>query len=390
MSVYFQMGHHSENLIGEQDLDEYKGIILSPINRSPDELTNDIGKFCDLGDYHIIFDPQLYFPHSERGKLNDHPYFPSDFETADLNDLSWWKKLTDKLSDYALKLCFSTIASPVFQPKVWRSDYYRLCADISNVLSSNLESDSFNVYTTVMADISELADLNKIMEIASIVSDTESDGYYIVFRSDMEPRRELSDESELFGMMSLVNELKQSGRPVLVSNCSSDMILYKVAGAADCATGKFFNLRRFTKSRYEEPKEGGGQLPYWFEHSLFTFLREADLLRLLNRGFEHLIAANHSTNYWSDKIIAHLSEKPKEAWLALSWRQYLSWFGKTEAELSQGDCAGIVKSWLKEADSNWADLEDDDLLFDERRNNGGWIRPWHQALVRFTKSLKNG
>ena len=50
---------------------------------------------------------------------------------------------------------------------------------------------------------------------------------------------------------------------------------------------------------------------------------------------------------------------------------------------------GSSKNWLKDADSNWADLEDDDLLFDERRNDGSWIRPWHQALVCFNKSMKN-
>jgi len=149
---------------------------------------------------------------------------------------------------------------------------------------------------------------------------------------------------------------------------SSDMVLYKAAGATDCATGKFFNLRRFTKSRYEEPQEGGGQLPYWFEHSLFAFLREADLLRLLNRGYSSLIGCGHSTNHWSKTIMSQFKNNPNKPWLAYSWRHYLSWFGKTESELDVDDSANIVKRWLKTADSNWADLEDDDLLFDERRN----------------------
>lgn len=388
MAAYFQMGHHSENLVGEQDLDEYKGIVLSPINRYPGELADDVGNFCDFGDYHIVLDSQLYYPKTERGKLNDHPYFPSDFETADLANLSWWKNLIDKLSNYASKLCISTVASPVFQPVVWRDDYYKLCADISNILSKNLSSESISVYTTVMTDVDELSDKKKRMEIASILSDTESEGYYIVFRSEVEPRRELSNDSTLLGMMSLIYELKQTGRPVLVSNCSSDMILFKAAGATDCATGKFFNLRRFTKSRYDEPKEGGGQLPYWFEQGLFAFLREADLLRLLKRGFEDLVGTLYSDNFWSNQILTHLKEKRGKAWLALSWRQYLSWFGKAEEVLTGSDCAEIVKGWLKDADSNWGDLEEDDLFFDERQNDGSWIRPWRQALIGFNKSLK--
>lgn len=54
--------------------------------------------------------------------------------------------------------------------------------------------------------------------------------------------------------------------------------------ATSCATGKFFNLRRFTKSRFEEPAGGGGQLPYWVEESLFAYLRETDVLRVRDEG----------------------------------------------------------------------------------------------------------
>ena len=35
MTAYLQMGHNTENLIGEEDLEEFEGIILSPVNREP-------------------------------------------------------------------------------------------------------------------------------------------------------------------------------------------------------------------------------------------------------------------------------------------------------------------------------------------------------------------
>jgi hypothetical protein len=56
------------------------------------------------------------------------------------------------------------------------------------------------------------------------------------------------------------------------------MILWKAAGATNCATGKFFNLRRFTISRFEEPdSSGGGQLGYWFEKALLGIPSEFGL-----------------------------------------------------------------------------------------------------------------
>ena len=44
MACYFQMGHDTENLVGEEDLDLYAGIILSPVNRNPRELAANISK----------------------------------------------------------------------------------------------------------------------------------------------------------------------------------------------------------------------------------------------------------------------------------------------------------------------------------------------------------
>ena len=34
----------------------------------------------------------------------------------------------------------------------------------------------------------------------------------------------------------------------------------------------------------DEPSQGGGQLPYWYEESLVAFLRESDVPRLQRRG----------------------------------------------------------------------------------------------------------
>ena len=59
--------------------------------------------------------------------------------------------------------------------------------------------------------------------------------------------------------MVLIAALKQAGVQILVSHCSSDMILAKAVGANHAATGKFFNLRRFTKGRFKEPGEKGGE-----------------------------------------------------------------------------------------------------------------------------------
>ena len=135
-----------------------------------------------------------------------------------------------------------------------------------------------------MCGLSYLSQPDKADEIASIISQTKAESIYLIFISNIVPRRELNNTEEIKGAMRLIAALENAGLSVIVGFSSTDLILWKVAGATACATGKFFNLRRFTSSRFEEPSEGGGQLPYWFEESLLAFLRESDVLRVRKAG----------------------------------------------------------------------------------------------------------
>ena len=384
MPAYLQMGNDTENLVGEKDLEGFEGIVLSPVNREPLEIRSDIVDFRRKGFFDIVLDPQLYLPHSERGCLQSHAYFPSDLDTADIQSDAWWTKVVADLVECAKQYRVDAIASPVVLPKVWSDDYFGRCRDTASALKEGLTGSALRTLTTVMVSLEQLTAPEARLRIASILSDAAADGYYLVIVSETPPRSELSDDTELLGLMLLIAELESSGREVLVSHCSSDMILFKAAGASHCASGKFFNLRRFTKSRYEEPSKGGKQLAYSFQHSLMAFLRESDVLRLQNEGRGKLIGSLASNNYWSEQIAEQWREDPTKPWLGLSWRQYLSWFWQTENLVSQAD-SKLVGDWLREAEQNWLDLEDQNILFAEPRNDGKWIRPWRLALNDFLK-----
>jgi len=178
--------------------------------------------------------------------------------------------------------------------------------------------------------------------------------------------------------MHLISSLEKSGLPLIVGFSSTDLILWKAAGATACATGKFFNLRRFTSSRFEEPSAGGGQLPYWFEESLLAFLRESDLLRVRKVGM--LSKASHENPY-SKRIIKQFDSNPGQAWLGLSWRQYLYAFSDIEKRIREGEFN--VNDVLKNAEKSWLMLEEKGILMEEMRNNGEWVRIWHRAINEF-------
>lgn len=385
MSSYMQMGSQTKNLVGEKDLDAFSGIVLSPLNYSPEDTRQQV---CDFrrNSYDIILDPQLYYPDSERGQLSCYSYFPSDLNTADLSSAFWWSSTVSKLASYAMELGPDAVASPVIRPKRWNLDFFAQYARIAGELKQKLPKQNMRVLATVLVNLMDLVEDDFVMKVASIVAQYRVDGYYLVFVSDTQLRRELDNPDEIAGAMRLVYELENTGFPVTVAFSSSDMLLWKAAGASHCGTGKHFCLRRFTSSRYEEPPFGHGQLPYWFEHSLLSFLREADVWRLLKEGKGPLVNQGPSSNYWSATIQAQWSNDPGKAWVGVGWRQYLSWFSKAE-QLITGSDAELVKQWLKVAEANWQSLSADEFIMEEPENDGHWIRHWRIALRQFQRSL---
>lgn len=385
MSAYLQMGHDSENLVGQGQLD-FAGVILSPVNRSESELAANLPKFRSAGNFDIVFDPQLYCPQIERGKLPEHSYFPSDFETADLSSQDWYRGIVRKLVAEGVSLGVDAICSPAILPKKASADYYARSRDIYLMLEQESRDSSIRPIMTICVALRDLADPNDSLRIASNITACNPAECYIVIEAETEPRRELYEEMNLFSLMVLVAALEKADCKAIVSHCSSDMILMKAAGASHCASGKFFNLRRFTRSRFDDPKDKGGKLlAYWFEQNLIGFLREADIARLRREGLSAFIGGGASNNFFGNQIMQQFINDPGEAWVALSWRQYLSWFIQTEAALSGTDSIGTVSSWLRDAEQRWEQIEQNEILLDENRNNGQWIRPWRQALSQFRR-----
>ena len=141
---------------------------------------------------------------------------------------------------------------------------------------------------------------------------------------------------------------------------------------------EFFNLRRFTITRWLEPAGGGGQIPYWFEESLMAFLRQSDLLRVQQR---QLLSSSSKANAFGEQILSAIPSKM--AWLGLGWRQFLYWFGDAEYRLENG--LASAEDLLSQADANWGTIEESRprIFMEERANDGAWVRQWRRALEEF-------
>jgi hypothetical protein len=377
MGVFHQMGHDSENLVRE--VGGYEGVVLSPLNSTEDRVRGLIAGHANSG-LEFVFDPQMYFPRTEREKLRAWPYFPNDVDTADLGDITWWSSLNKQLVKTCRGLGATTVCSPTIVPHAFQLDYYSLSIEIAADLAR--AASDLEVLQTLVVPIAEIASFQKVMEIASIASATKSNRIYIIFLVNQEPRREIAESQWLTGALRLITELKNAGMSTLVGCCGPEAILYTAAGATSCATGKFFNLRRFTPGRFDEPSRGGGQLAYWFEESFLAYLREPDLVRVRRLG---LLSEASESNPFGKAILAQLDKEPGKAWLGTSWRHYIYWFADVDQRLRNGEVK--TEDLLMTAERSWEIAEDKGLLMEEQRNDGRWVRPWRIALRSYSRDF---
>ncbi len=378
MGVLLQMGHQSDGLLSEPDLSEYTGTILNPLNYTREQMATIIQPLSNRGGFTTYFDPQLYYPRTQREALRQWSYFPDDVDTADFASDAWWRGIVDAIVDDCEQIGVDFICSPVVVPRAFTDPYYSRMVEVHELLNAAVEDTPISAVQTALVSLADLSTPGRALAIASILSRASTEQVYLIFHSDQEPRRELREVDELKGAMRLISALEEADLHVLVGFSSSDVVLWKAAGASHCATGKFFNLRRFTPGRFDDPTGGGGQLAYWFEENLLAFLRETDVLRIQGRGD---LGAVSRKNPFGRQILQQLAGSPGTPWVALSWRQYLYWFADIERRISRGEVD--PRSLLRVAERKWLSLDDDDILMEEARNDGSWLRPWRRALVEY-------
>lgn len=377
MTAIHQLGFQSYNLMRTPELSKFSGAIISPVNSPFEEVINQTHDRTNLPeDFTFIFDPQLYSPRNARDMLKNWDYFPNDLDTSDLSDINWWKSLNEKLLDVINRLDIHSLCTPIIIPSNFSEDYYDLTIEVGEELRK-ISQDNLDIYQTVIINIHSIDNEINLLTIASIITKTRCKKIYLLFYAPSVnlSRRELSDESELLNSMKLIQLLKENNLSVTVGYTSSEFLLWKFAGADNCCTGKFLNLRRFEPSRYQIPEEnGGGIVPYLFVRSLLGYFRGADLVRVQEKG---LISQKTIENPFFTEIYEKLFTPAP--WLALSWKHYLFEFQELEAEINNKQ--EIVIDLLREADNNWGFIESQSIILDERLNNGSWIRPWLRSIL---------
>ena len=358
-------------MVVESELHRFVGAILSPVNYGPQETNEQCSRFREkINNFDIIFDPQLYVPRTDRGQLQNWRHMPADLDSTDLSSLAWWNNVIDGIVSAVADFRPNAICSPAPFPRAFDDEYYDMLVSIGNNLAAKLNGT--RPLLTALVGLDDLGRNDRYLRVASILSKYSGDECYLVLCDNVPPRYERTDTGNLEGACRLMRLLVNAGKRLLVGCTSTEMILWKAAGVQNVASGKFFNLRRFTLGRWDDDASTGGRnISYWFEPTLLAFLREADVRRFMK---ELPICPSHRSNPYSQRILDKLKEAEYTPWLADSWRQFLYWFAQCEADL--GSDTRTAQSLLERATATWHNITEQKLRFEEERNTGEWVRAW--------------
>lgn len=161
-----------------------------------------------------------------------------DVERADFTD-EWWTLIIDRLGDTAVELGPTVVASPAIVPKAFPDEFYLQLVENGNRLERALRRTAVKPMPTVVVSLADLSQATRVMAIASIVSRSRISGFLLALVGNVEPRRELADPEELKGATRLIATLEAGGQSVTVAFSSSEMVLWKAAGATNCATWRY-------------------------------------------------------------------------------------------------------------------------------------------------------
>lgn len=376
MGNYLQTGHESWNLADDPNIGQFAGIVLSPVNDSPAEITARLNHVrTTQNGLDVILDPQLYNPATQKGQLPKWGYYGNDFDTADRSDFSWWAGKIGLIAEEAAKVGATTVCSPAPIPRAIDENYLRFVVDLADETKVIAESHGLAAAITAILPLDGLHEPRRAMEIASILSGSRCDRIYLNFLADRIAQREpLRDQASLATAVHLIRLLSSQQR-VHVACASHDVLLWLGAGAADVSTGKYMNVRRFSPSRWTEDQAGGRNNSYWNDDRLLTLIRDQEALRLDREGW--FAGRDFSDNPASQAILDILREGQGTAWLKLSWVQYMRWFANTASSVKTLDQAEAV---LESAQAAWLQAQQLKLLFIDQFNDGSHVIAWLNAL----------
>ncbi|HWB01387.1 MAG TPA: hypothetical protein VG796_00090 [Verrucomicrobiales bacterium] len=262
MDLYLQFGHgmmgYCKYLLGQWGQGT---VVLSPRDLSKEQIEKFSKEIRVLRRSKVIFDPQLYLPHSEHPKLSAHDYWPANYSTGVFWQGRQLKDLLEKLVTLNEKIgSFEFILPGLLTSKV-DEDWLAIQ---EAVLEKAREMEPGVPLISTIALESSAVTQEQVAKLIERAEQWNADGYYLVCEH---PKGEylVAEPMWIANILDLAAGLRLSGSRVILGYCNHQMLVVAAAKVNAICSGTFMNVRSFPSSKFRPADdEAVVQRSVWF------------------------------------------------------------------------------------------------------------------------------
>lgn len=380
--LYHQCGHNN-NWNRESYLEDGcgDGLIFSPIHQTRESIENLDDELKEVS----VFDPQFYLPNSQKRKLQSYDFFPETlsggFDTADFSFIAL--DAARRCVNFQMEQNFKFVIIPVrhftdmIPDYIERQNIYTLHPFLQALDEVNCTKD---VYITVSLTASMIRNRDYRVNILNWITNyPRLDGVYLLVE-DNRATKQIQDSSLLIDQLRMVRELSEAGLKIIVGHQNTESLLFSLVDNCDLTFGAYENTRNFSIDKFvvsDEEVRGPRSRLYipgllnWIQYSQAEQIRDG-------------LPAVWSAIYKQTKYAESAFEGAREPHFNFPglYKHFFMCFKDQVNELSVlpiNDRYELLRAWLREAQSQYEEIEDWPLDLD-RHGRGDHITPWLDAI----------
>lgn len=249
----------------------------------------------------VLFDPQLYAPHSEKRNFQSYDYWDCDFKTTDVH----WSQIAEKLVALNARLKADAIILPGCP---WQR------VGRGAILQQEAILDAFSAYgekkyATLCLQQNVLLDAAQIEKLLNVASAWSVDGFYVVTEH---PDTDYFADSPIwmYNLLKLTIGLRMHGREVVIGYANHQQLLTACSCASAIAAGNWMNTRSFTFDKFRETMDIKRHKLWYYAPQAMTEFAPAYLDLAAKKGIIHLLSPQKAMpdspagNLFSDDVLS--------------------------------------------------------------------------------------
>ncbi len=253
MKLYLQFGYGMKRLCekNEAALRECS-VVLSPRDLTPGQAIA-VGKNLGKTGGRVWFDPQMYAPRSERGRLSEYDYRPQGFQTDSTN----WNTILDRL--HALN---DDIGTTEF---ILPCRFLEKIGDVRDTVRIVEKAMRFSGPKLASLCLASpiLMDPDSTDILLNGIGAWPVDGFYLIAEH---PEHGYFSDNPIWlaNLLKLCAGIKAGGKRLVVGYCNQQMLCLSCAGVDAIASGTWANVRSFSLRKFEDEDETVKRKKAWY------------------------------------------------------------------------------------------------------------------------------